>query len=129
MEVLDQGVNAIFMDPDPDKAREFFRKKPRAMVDKRMTEKEAVERFVPDGCYLAIGGFGANRIPNSIVHEIVRSAQKEPGLSRPHVHSRFPGALRRQVSSTAWIPPTSWGSKPAGCRRMPDAIWSPARCR
>ena len=43
MEVLDQGVNPIFMDPDPDKAREFFRQKSRAMVDKRMTEKEAVE--------------------------------------------------------------------------------------
>ena len=28
MKVLDQGVNPIFMDPDPDKAREFFRKKP-----------------------------------------------------------------------------------------------------
>ena len=80
MEVLDQGVNPIFMDPDPDKAREFFRKKPRAMVDKRMTEKEAVERFVPDGCYLAIGGFGANRIPNSIVHEIVRSRKKNLGF-------------------------------------------------
>ena len=78
MEVLDQGVNPIFMDPDPDKARDFFRTKPRAMVDKRMTDKEAVEKFVPDGCYLAIGGFGANRIPNSICHEIVR--QRRMGL-------------------------------------------------
>jgi glutaconate CoA-transferase subunit A len=80
MEVLDQGINPIFMDPDPDKAREFFRNKPRAMVDKRMNEKEAVERFVPDGCYLAIGGFGANRIPNAIVHEIVRQRRKNLGF-------------------------------------------------
>jgi glutaconate CoA-transferase subunit A len=80
MEVLDQGVNPMFMDPDPDKAREFFRKKPRAMVDKRMTEKEAVDKFVPDGCYLAIGGFGANRIPNAIVHEIVRQRRKNLGF-------------------------------------------------
>jgi glutaconate CoA-transferase subunit A len=80
MEVLDQGVNPIFMDPDPDRAREFFREKPRAMFDKRMTEKEAVERFVPDGCYLAIGGFGANRIPNAIVHEIVRQRRKNLGF-------------------------------------------------
>jgi len=43
MKVLDQGVNPVFMDPDPDKAREFFRTKPRAMIDKRMTEKEVVE--------------------------------------------------------------------------------------
>lgn len=80
MEVLEQGVNPVFMDPDPDKAREFFRKKPRAMVDKRMTEKEVVERFIPDGCYLGIGGFGANRIPNAIIHEIVRSRRKNLGF-------------------------------------------------
>jgi glutaconate CoA-transferase, subunit A len=80
MKVLDEGINPLFMDPDPDKAREFFRGKSRAMVDKRMSDKEAVERFVPDGCYLAIGGFGANRIPNSIVHEIVRQRRKNLGF-------------------------------------------------
>ena len=51
MKALDEGVNPLFMDPDPDKARDFFREKTRAMVDKRMTEKEAVEKFVPDGCF------------------------------------------------------------------------------
>jgi glutaconate CoA-transferase subunit A len=80
MKVLDEGVNPLFMDPDPDRARDFFRTKTRAMVDKRMTEKEAVEKFVTDGCYLAIGGFGANRIPNAIVHEIVRQGRKDLGF-------------------------------------------------
>jgi glutaconate CoA-transferase, subunit A len=80
MEVLDQGVNPLFMDPDPDKARDFFRTKPRAMVDKRMTVQEVVEKFVPDGCYLGIGGFGANRIPNAVVHQIVRSRRKNLGF-------------------------------------------------
>ena len=47
MKVLDQGVNPLFMDPDPDKARRFFAQKPKAMVDKRMSEKEVVERFIP----------------------------------------------------------------------------------
>jgi glutaconate CoA-transferase, subunit A len=80
MRELDEGANRLFMDPDPDAARNFFRQKPRAMVDKRMTAKEAVEKLVPDGCYLAIGGFGANRIPNEIVHEIVRSGRKNLGF-------------------------------------------------
>ena len=80
MKVLDQGVNPLFMDPDPDKAREFFRQKTRAMVDKRMTEKEAVEKFIPDGCYLGIGGFGANRIPTAIIHEILRARRKNLGF-------------------------------------------------
>ncbi len=80
MKVLDQGVNPLFMDPDPDKARDFFRTKPRAMVDKRMTEKEVVEKFIPDGCYLAIGGFGANRIPTAVIHEILRARRKNLGF-------------------------------------------------
>lgn len=80
MKVLEEGVNPLFMDPDPDKARDCFREKSRAMVDKRMSEKEAVERFVPDGSYLAIGGFGAVRIPNAIVHEIVRQRKKDLGF-------------------------------------------------
>ncbi len=80
MKVLDQGVNPLFMDPDPDKARRFFATKPRAMVDKRMTEKEVVERFIPDGCYLGIGGFGANRIPTAVIHEILRARRKNLGF-------------------------------------------------
>jgi len=80
MKVLEQGANPLFMDPDPDKARRFFAGKPRAMRDKRMTEKEAVDRFVPDGCYLAVGGFGANRIPTAVVHEILRARRKNLGF-------------------------------------------------
>lgn len=81
MNVLDEGIGPLFMDPDPDKAREFFRTKSRAMVDKRMSVKEAVERFIPDGCYFATGGFGANRIPTAICHEILRQGRKGLGFS------------------------------------------------
>ena len=72
MEVLAQGIGAIFTDPDADKARAFFRKKSRALKPKVMSVKEAVEKFVHDGDYLCIGGFGANRIPAAVCHEIVR---------------------------------------------------------
>jgi len=80
MNIIEEGQSPLFMDPDPDKAREFFRKKPRAMTDKRMTEKEAVDIFIPDGCYLAIGGFGANRIPTAILHEILRARRRNLGF-------------------------------------------------
>jgi len=80
MKIVDQGSSPLFMDPDPDKARLFFQKKSRAMTDKRMTEKEAVERFIPDGCYLAVGGFGANRIPTAVLHEILRARRKNLGF-------------------------------------------------
>lgn len=41
-----------------------------------MSAKQAVERFIPDGCYLAIGGFGANRIPTAVIHEILRARRR-----------------------------------------------------
>jgi glutaconate CoA-transferase subunit A len=80
MKVVEEGKNVLFMDPDPDKARDFFRKKSRAMTDKRTTVKEAVEKFIPDGCYLGIGGFGANRIPTAVLHEILRQKRKNLGF-------------------------------------------------
>ena len=80
MKVFEEGKNPLFMDSDPDKAREDFQKKSRAMTDKRMTVKEAVEKFIPDGCYLSIGGFGANRIPTAVLHEIVRQRRKNLGF-------------------------------------------------
>jgi len=81
MNILQQGQSPLFMDPDPDKAREFFRAKNHALVDKRMTVREAVAKFVPDGCYVASGGFGANRIATALLHEIVRQGRKNLGFS------------------------------------------------
>ena len=89
-DVVAQGEGPLFMDPDADKAREFFRHKNRALVSKVMTVKEAVEKFVHDGEYLAIGGFGANRIPTAVCHEILRQRKKEHDFCRPYFHPRFP---------------------------------------
>jgi glutaconate CoA-transferase subunit A len=74
-----QPEGRLFSDPDPDAARAAFAKQPRALVDKRTTVPEAVSKFVHDGDYLAIGGFGVNRIPTAVVHEILR--QKKQNLS------------------------------------------------
>lgn len=76
---ISQGAGPLFMQPDPDHARRFFAAKKRAQLDKRLTAREAVINFIPDGCYLAIGGFGTNRIPTAVVHEILRAQRK--GLS------------------------------------------------
>lgn len=81
MKLTYEGKGELFMNPDPDIAREHFRKKNREMVSKAMTVKEAVSKFVPDGCYVAIGGFGAVRVPVAAMHEIVRQKRKNLGLS------------------------------------------------
>jgi glutaconate CoA-transferase subunit A len=81
LDVLEQGAGELFTDPDPDRAREFFHSKSRKMVNKLMPLKEAIERFVKDGEYLAIGGFGANRAPIAACHEIVRQGRRNMGFA------------------------------------------------
>ena len=76
-----RGSGPLFTDPDPDAARAAFRRKPRALVDKRMSVSEAVARFVHDGDYLASGGFGANRIATAVLHEIVRQRKRDLGFA------------------------------------------------
>jgi glutaconate CoA-transferase, subunit A len=66
----------LFADPDPDAARAVFAKQPRAQTDKRTSVADAVRRLVNDGDYLAIGGFGVNRIPTAVVHEILRQGKQ-----------------------------------------------------
>lgn len=81
MNVIETGSGELFVNPDPDLARNHFKKKNRMMVDKKMSIKEAVEKFIPDGCYLAIGGFGGVRVPVAAMHEIVRQGKKGMALS------------------------------------------------
>jgi glutaconate CoA-transferase subunit A len=46
------------------------------MKSKVMSLNEAIAKFVHDGDYLAVGGFGANRTPIAACHEIVRQGRK-----------------------------------------------------
>ena len=71
-----RGQGALFSDPSSDNARAFFATKPRARDDKLTNVAEAVSRLVHDGDYLAIGGFGADRIPTAVVHEILRQGRQ-----------------------------------------------------
>jgi glutaconate CoA-transferase subunit A len=43
---------------------------------KVMRLKDAVEKYVTDGCHLSIGGFTLNRNPMAAVHEIIRQKKK-----------------------------------------------------
>jgi glutaconate CoA-transferase, subunit A len=81
VDVIDQGIGDIFTDPDADKARAFFRGKSRKMENKVMSVKEAVEKYVHDGDYFVTGGFGANRVPIAVCHEILRQGRKNLGFS------------------------------------------------
>jgi glutaconate CoA-transferase subunit A len=78
---LQKGTRRLFTNPDTDEARAFFRTKNRRMVNKVTTVKEAVTKYVKDGDYLRVGGFGTNRIPTAVLHEIVRQQKKDLGFA------------------------------------------------
>src|SRR5262245_3314036 len=77
MDTLSQGAGALFSDPSADAARQAFAAKLRAPVDKLTSVADAVARLVRDGDYLAVGGFGCDRLPTAVVHEIVRQGKQE----------------------------------------------------
>src|SRR3954467_2507242 len=70
------GQGALFSDPSCEAARHFFVNKARGCADKLTTVSDAVARLVRDGDYLAIGGFGCDRIPTAVVHEVLRQGKQ-----------------------------------------------------
>ena len=76
MDPLPQGGGILFSDPSANAARRVFREKPRGPVDKVTTVGEAVARLLHEGDYLALGGFGCDRIPTAVAQEIVRQRKQ-----------------------------------------------------
>jgi glutaconate CoA-transferase subunit A len=75
------STGQLFMNPNVEAARAFFRDKPRTLTNKLMTVAEAVSTFIHDGDYLASGGFGGVRIASALLHEMVRQRRAHLGLS------------------------------------------------
>jgi glutaconate CoA-transferase subunit A len=65
----------------PDEARKFLADKDKSKKDKRMSIKEAVQKFVKDGDNVGIGGFVDARQPVAIVYEIIRQGRKDLTLT------------------------------------------------
>jgi len=77
MHVLARGRGELIQPPDMEAFREWNRtQKSRALIDKRMTEREAVSRFVTDGCYIGVELYGAVRCAMSLVREVVRQNKR-----------------------------------------------------
>jgi glutaconate CoA-transferase subunit A len=81
MDTLGSGAGPLFANPSANQAREAFHSRPRAQTDKVSSVADAVKRLVRDGDYLAIGGFGCDRIPTAVCHEIVRQGKQNLGFA------------------------------------------------
>jgi glutaconate CoA-transferase subunit A len=78
--VLDAG-DGEFLRPDPDGARNAAREKDRRLIDKRMSEQDAVARFVHDGDYLTFDTNTWRRGPSSLMREIIRQRRRDLWLA------------------------------------------------
>jgi 3-oxoacid CoA-transferase subunit A/glutaconate CoA-transferase subunit A len=82
MEILSEGIGSMIGWHDPDEAREWvIQNKSRELKNKVMTAKEAVEKYVKDGDFVASGGFGHVRISMAIVYEIIRQKKRHLTLA------------------------------------------------
>jgi acyl CoA:acetate/3-ketoacid CoA transferase alpha subunit len=82
LRVVESGIGELIQPPDLDGFREWNReKKSRTLVDKLMTEQEAVSRFVYDGCYLGTELYGTVRCPMTLVREVIRQGKKDLRLA------------------------------------------------
>jgi glutaconate CoA-transferase subunit A len=76
MDPMPRGSGALFSDPSADHARQAFAGRQRTLTDKLTTVADAVTRLVDDGDYLAVGGFGSDRIPTAVLHEVLRQRKQ-----------------------------------------------------
>jgi acyl CoA:acetate/3-ketoacid CoA transferase alpha subunit len=78
MQILEAGKGEFIQPFDLDEFREWNRtKKSRRLVDKVMTEQEAISQFVTDGCYIGTELYGTVRCPMSLAREVIRQGKKD----------------------------------------------------
>ena len=81
MKIISKGEGPLFISPDPVGFREIQKNKDRSQRRKITTVSSAVTDYIKDGIYLASGGFGTNRIPTAVLHEIVRQKKRNLGFA------------------------------------------------
>lgn len=72
MEVIQTGRGPLLQPIDIKEFRKWNQHKNKAMTDKRMSETEAVRRFIRPGMYIGTELYGTVRCPMSLIYEIVR---------------------------------------------------------
>ena len=77
MEILNEGEGKLLAWYDPEEQREWIRKnKSSSMEEKVVDIHEAVSKYVSDGNYLALGGFGHVRVSMAAMYEIIREKKR-----------------------------------------------------
>ncbi|MBC8213375.1 MAG: CoA transferase subunit A [Candidatus Marinimicrobia bacterium] len=77
MKIVAEGQKELIQKPDLDAFRQWNREnKSKELIDKIMSESEAISKFLKDGDYLGIELYGTVRAPMSLTREIIRQGYK-----------------------------------------------------
>jgi glutaconate CoA-transferase, subunit A len=101
--IISEGEASLIQPIDLDGFREHNRKKSKALIDKTMTEKEVIDKYVKDGDYLGFELYGTVRCPMSLTRELVRSGKKDFRIVGQGVHEldlMFGADLVREIDFT-----------------------------
>lgn len=72
MQVIQSGLGELIQPPDMNDFREWNRQKPKGLIDKRMSEADAISKYIHAGDYIGTELYGTVRCPMSLINEIVR---------------------------------------------------------
>jgi len=86
MRIVEQGIKPLIQPIDLEAFRDHNRAKPKGLVDKLTTERDAIARYVHDGDYVGIELYGTCRCPMSLTREIVRQGRTGLRLAGQGVH-------------------------------------------
>lgn len=78
MKIVAEGRKPLIQKPDMNAFRQWNRnEKSKALIDKRMSESEAVGKFVHDNDYIGTELYGTVRAPMSLTRELIRQGKKD----------------------------------------------------
>lgn len=101
--VIAEGEKPLIQPVDLEAFREHNRKKSKALIDKTMTDEEAIEKFVNSGDYIGFELYGTVRCPMTLTRALVRSGKKDFRIVGQGVHEldlMFAADMVREIDFT-----------------------------
>ncbi|MCK4903800.1 MAG: CoA transferase subunit A, partial [Candidatus Marinimicrobia bacterium] len=103
MKVLSSGIGELIQPPDINAFREWNRtQKSKALIDKRMSENEAVSKYLKDGHYIGIELYGTVRAPMSLTREVIRQGFKNLNCAGQGVYESDLLAAANVIKKLDW---------------------------
>jgi glutaconate CoA-transferase subunit A len=103
MKVISSGIGELIQPPDINAFREWNRmQKSKALIDKRMSEYEAISKYLKDGHYIGIELYGTVRAPMSLTREVIRQGYKNLNCAGQGVYESDLLAAANVVKKLDW---------------------------